>query len=246
MNKLTVLVAALALTSTFMSAAIVDRAVYHLDTNGAPTDSSGNGLDFASESLGITAQTTNPSPVSSTHVHFSGAGTSSATWGADWSAMPADNFAIEMWINYDGTNSSQMDIFASSGENSGPLKFSISAGGYLVSGFHNSTWIDQTGVPLASDTWVHLAVVRNNGTLASYINGVDSGMNTTTAAIPFGVAHLGIQPFSGNLYTGLMDELRIFSFESGDDYVAAFNIPEPATMSLLALGGLAILRRRKK
>ena len=123
---------------------------------------------------------------------------------------------------------------------------SLSAGGNLVSGFHNSTWIDQTGVPLASDTWVHLAVVRNNGTLVSYINGVDSGMNTTTAAIPFGVAHLGIQPFSGNLYAGLMDELRIFSFESGDDYVAAFNIPEPATMSLLALGGLVMLRRRKK
>jgi hypothetical protein len=179
MKKLTGLVATLALTSTFTSAAIVDRAVYHLDTNGAPTDSSGNGLDFTSESLGITAQTTNPSPVSSTYVHFSGAGTASATWGADWSAMPADNFAIEMWINYDGTADRTMDIFASSGESTGPLKLSLTAGGNLVSSFHNGAWIDQTGVPLASDTWVHLAAVRDSGTLTYYINGADSGMNTT-------------------------------------------------------------------
>jgi hypothetical protein len=47
-------------------------------------------------------------------------------------------------------------------------------------------------------------------------------------------------------YVGDIDDVRMFTFDPAtDNAVAALNVPEPATMTLLALGGIAMLRRRR-
>ncbi len=228
--------------ATLAPAAIVDLAVYHLDADGKPTDSV-SALNFTGAGGGITAQTATPSPVSATYAQFVGAD-GAGSWGADWSTMPADNFVVELWINYSDT-ASVMNLLATNG-GAGAMKLTLD-NGILKSSLHNVAWIDQTGTSIATDTWVHIAMVRDNGTYTAYFNGI-AGNSAAVAAPVWNSGHLGVDIGGGNRYTGDMDEVRIFSFADGDDYVAAFNlapVPEPATMSLLALGGIAMLRRRK-
>jgi len=50
----------------------------------------------------------------------------------------------------------------------------------------------------------------------------------------------------GNYFLGDIDELRIYSRAlTADEISTLYTIPEPATLSLLALGGIALLRKRK-
>lgn len=246
MKKLSIFAITLLCPLAIASASITDLAVYHMGEgatlpSGKPVDSIG-GLN-ATNGGNVSQQTANPSPVSTDYAQFLGTSQFNGVYGINWSSMPADNFAIELWLNYDGTAAKNMDIFAT---DSNGFKLSLSPGGNLRSSFHGVSWVDQTGVPLQSDTWVHLAMVRDSGTLTTYIDGTDSGINTTTGAVTLNAVHIGIQPGGGNNLVGLVDELRIFSFGADDDYVAAFNtVPEPAILALLLSGLLFLAVRRK-
>jgi hypothetical protein len=44
--------------------------------------------------------------------------------------------------------------------------------------------------------------------------------------------------------TGPMADLRVFSYNGNQDYIA--QVPEPTTIALLGLGGLSLLRRKRK
>ncbi len=101
------------------------------------------------------------------------------------------------------------------------------------------------------NTWHHVAVTTGGGNINLYIDGADMG---STGWNPTG----GIQKFrlGGDLnqanrdLSTEYDELKIYDTTlSGTEVLSLYNsgiIPEPATMSLLALGGIAMLRRRKK
>ena len=157
---------------------------------------------------------------------------------ADWSGKRSlPGFFIEAGINVTTTTGTNGQVFISAGNDS-------NMGGVAVL---NDEGGGQTRISLRSDSW-------------SIVNGV-----TTVVPDGFHSVRVTQEPAGDVLLTvdgGLVgsaspyntgfgsSELRFGDANGGGeavwDYVVVnTNIPEPASMTLLALGGLAMLRRRR-
>jgi len=132
----------------------------------------------------------------------------------------------------------------------------------IISG-HTVTVPDSVFDLIPLDDWTHVAAVFDglNDLMTIYINGdvansvsvpFDAVVNNNTSALGIGQKAGGTHANDG--YDGLMDELWIFNgalTEEQIESLMSFNrlpedrIPEPATLGLLALGGLALVRRRR-
>ena len=66
--------------------------------------------------------------------------------------------------------------------------------------------------------WTHLALVRDSGVGTLYINGVASASFLDTPNPPAGRFAVGSDPqiLGGETFTGLMDEVRVFTFAPGN------------------------------
>lgn len=109
------------------------------------------------------------------------------------------------------------------------------------------------GVPNVLGVDVHLAFVAAEGATALYVNGVLAG-SVGAEIVPSGITGIGlaISTVDGSetfdVFDGAVLGVAVYNSALSADEIAAhssaFFIPEPATMTLLALGGLALLRRR--
>ncbi len=89
------------------------------------------------------------------------------------------DFTIEFWLNYTGGNG-YISFFDMNGAYTGHGY----TGNYIYYGLSTGTkqlliWNDGTvmvsGVPIVNDTWQHHAIVRKDGILSLYLDGVLSG-----------------------------------------------------------------------
>jgi hypothetical protein len=127
-----------------------------------------------------------------------------------------------------------------------PGTVQVSADGNNVVGLS-----DDSSLPI--DQWVHYAGVYTPGTsLEVYINGDLSSIATTD--IPGSQYSnngnpvlIGNRPACGDCgWYGSLDEVRIYDEALNEDQIKRIMaIPEPATIVLLALGGLALIRRKR-
>lgn len=167
--------------------------------------------------------------------------------------VPTDNFAIELWARSDNANQPFADLFTT-GETVGTLRFHTDPSGNWAASLDNVNWIGGAagaGQPITVGEWTNLALIRNNGLLTFYINGIaQAGSLGTAPVIDMARAHLAVTPGGLTSFDGSLDEVRIFSFNPNtDNPVAALSIfatvPEPATATLALLGMGVLMRRRR-
>ena len=145
------------------------------------------------------------------------------------------NIRMDAWAY--ATNSSEIAFVALNGNGAngyGFLQFGTNWSFYEpfvsfnVSTDSNTTVIDPAALEVHTGQWVHLELVLDDaGHLSGYVNGTLAVTNTgRTPVAPTGGFILG--GLDGNV-----DEVQLFT-------------PEPASLGLLAIGGLALLRRRRR
>jgi hypothetical protein len=171
---------------------------------------------------------------------------------------PATNYAIECWLLPEGTGistaASRTWFFASgSGDFSQPSRAArTGAGGvyFVVQRTDDVSYIGafvianaaqgvptdvQIGdyVPADTTSWMHVAVVNDNGVNTFYVNGVAKGASTSQNTIPNGNIFAGGSPGTTPGFRGWLDELRISTFEPGQFAVSDLLLrpPGPSILS---------------
>ncbi len=223
-------------------------------TDNISLDTSGNGRHMESVN-GTGAMTVTPVGVgsgpeaagSTSYLSFDGnVGMSTTLWNA---AFPVNNFAVEFWVRFDVTNVHNRTI---RGGTNTPGIFSHENGTALGASYNGKVGIGSVVTP-AADTWYHLAIIRDDGVSAFYVDGIQTAGTTTQTPDWDGTFYLGQNEADSQWLHGDMDEFRIFSFDPNtDDPVAALAINSPireaATSVLLSLGvaGLLLYRRPRR
>lgn len=109
-----------------------------------------------------------------------------------------------IWCNYSTWTTGSFGLFA--GHNSYQTKYTVGVDGAFPALISTSD--------IAYGQWAHLAVVRSNGVIRLYVNGVSEGGTYTSSAAQNqgnGSSFIGVpgDAVSGNTFTGLISNLRV-------------------------------------
>ena len=131
------------------------------------------------------------------------------------------NFTIECWIYYVSSSQPTFPTLFNTGSNdggtSGTMSFYINhpnAGGggtlYYWAG-SGGTYVNYGSLP-DNNAWNHLAIVRYNGTVSYYLNGVSRGTPrsiTNSLTSSTNTMMIGATPDGGNNFVGYVDDFRV-------------------------------------
>lgn len=182
---------------------------------------------------------------------------------AEWNPPPT-NYIVECWILPEGTGvstGSRTWFFASgSGDFSQPSRPSRTGAGGVYFAVDNSSGAPQIGAFVIANaaqgvpadvqigdfvdadltSWMHVAIVNQDGVNSFYVNGVKKGASTTSNTIPNGNIFAGGSPGTTPSFRGYLDELRISTFAPGEFSVSDLLLrptgpsiiaqPQPATV----------------
>ena len=148
-----------------------------------------------------------------------------------------DNFGIEAWVRSNGrTTDNAVIAYNGNTGNSGFGLFRIGGSfGFLYGGN-----VAAPVVPVSTQ-WTHLAVVRDGGVTRFFVNGAQAASSMAgpnPAAGNFMVGGNPLQAVEG--FDGLIDEVRLFTFQPGQFVVADLNYLAPPR-SVPGVNGLGVL-----
>ena len=145
------------------------------------------------------------------------------------------NFTIEMWVNRSGAGAG--DRFLISRSNGADFMIRWNASGVLQFYIANSLVASYTWA-FPTNTWYHLALVRNSSAVTMYIDGISVGTGTNSTNMSSSAVVLigGYSPTSSDYFNGYISNLRIIKGQS--IYTSTFNKP---TSPLNVASGTSLL-----
>jgi len=137
--------------------------------------------------------------------YFDGSGDYLSTAANTALNLSSDNFTIEFWMNAASFPVETLPISATDASNTYSYAPYLSYGKVMcvVNTTGNGLLIPDTGVTLSTNTWYHIAYVRNGNTFTTYINGTGyaptsiSGSFVTATTLGIGGRADGNFPFNG-------------------------------------------------
>ena len=191
--------------------------------------SSGSVITNLTDSAGTHTLQITGTPVYSADVSTAAAGATGSALSANFTGPSGfglvsnvftqpDNFGVETWVKpgSDVTNGKTLVYNGSTATSGwglvmGSSTYSVLFGGSVVFG----------SAPAVPNTWVHLALVRTQGTNTLYVNGAPAssyvgGFYPASGNFAVGAPpQLGSSQAVSGAFSGLVDEVRVFSFAPG-------------------------------
>jgi hypothetical protein len=191
-----------------------------LNAAGRFIDNSRN--NFVITSSGNVGLSTSQYKFGGASAYFDGTGDYLSTNSSNNFAFGTGNFTVEFWI-YSSDVSSAQRGFLQTSDTAGGLKTSYTTGIIILQGINGSTsplngglganvvgtWVGSSTAVISTNTWYHIALVRNSGTSTLYVNGTSVGSGTTTGNCSGTYLAIGGYYDTSYLYQGYIDELRI-------------------------------------
>lgn len=174
-------------------------------------------------------------------ISFSGASTDAYSFATRLTDTQ-NNFGLEVFVNSSTVSGNANLVYNGKPGSSG---FGLHRIGNLYQallGTNPGTFFGSSNVITGS--WVHLALVRDNGISTFYVDGIASG---TSAGTP----KFGSNPFAlgSSNFSGLLDEVRVFTFTAGafsTNDLLINQVPEPGYATLFLVGVAGLLTRRSR
>ncbi|WP_428656082.1 LamG domain-containing protein [Runella sp.] len=160
--------------------------------------------------------TLNSNAVTNKAVSFSKANSQYITVPHSSSINLGSTFTMEAWVNYSGLNSTIVD------KGDYDFLWQLNANTNVIGstnkmGFYQKnphTWY-YSDVIVPQNTWTHVAITFNNGTLTFYINGMNAGTASSVTHpqdnLPLNIGRQQPTACQCNHFNGTMDELRLWN-----------------------------------
>lgn len=124
-----------------------------------------------------------------------------------------DNFGIEAWVKPASVSAGQVIAYNGATDTSG-WGIIVSGSNYLALLGGRDIWGSGTATP---NVWTHVALVRDGGLATIYTNGIAAGTSLSGPNVPVGNFAVAVPPQApaSQFLTGLVDEVRVFTFTPG-------------------------------
>jgi hypothetical protein len=163
-------------------------------------------------------------------------------------ALGTSNFTIECYVYFSGTSVASEGVFHVATSSvlpsavQGVAVASGASGGWALY-YNNGSQSTNTSLTAALNNWIHIAVVRNSGTIYLYINGVLNQSQADTANYTNTNAAIGGFYSTGFLMQGNISNFRIVNSALYSGTSTSTSAPNftPPTAPLTAISGTQLL-----